>query len=339
MKLFKSLFQRKIIVGIHGLANKPEEGLFKSWWIESIKEGLSSAGYPDARFRFESVYWADIFYERPQHPDEKNPESQFYMEEPYVRGNPEAYRGFRPRELKRRFLDFLDDALDRIFLGNNGFVDFGRIADIIIRKLYYDMHLYYNGESSLPQYRGAPAKEHIQRRLEQALRKHRRKRIMLIAHSMGTIISYDVMMQNPSLKVDTFITAGAPLGLPVIIKKNNQTAGHDPYKNRKAPVPGNITGRWINLSDLDDKVAMIYRLKEDYIPNSNGIAPDDRIVLNNYEYEGVPNHHKLYGYLRCPEAAAAVYSFLKGGGAEKRRPFLSRLFLRVGMMIRRKRVL
>ena len=30
----------KVIIGIHGLANKPTEKLLKDWWKSSIKEGF-----------------------------------------------------------------------------------------------------------------------------------------------------------------------------------------------------------------------------------------------------------------------------------------------------------
>ena len=31
----------KIIVGIHGLANKPEKDVLAEWWVKSIREGLA----------------------------------------------------------------------------------------------------------------------------------------------------------------------------------------------------------------------------------------------------------------------------------------------------------
>ena len=46
---------------------------------------------------------------------------------------------------------------------------------------------------------------------------------MLIAHSMGSIIGFDVLtFLATDIKINTFITIGSPLGLPVIIKQNSR---------------------------------------------------------------------------------------------------------------------
>ena len=56
--------------------------------------------------------------------------------------------------------------------------------------------------------------------LANALKKHRRKKILLIGHSMGSIIAYDVLTQYATMvPVDTFVTIGSPLGIPVIKSK------------------------------------------------------------------------------------------------------------------------
>ena len=50
----------KIIIGIHGLGNKPSRAILKEWWQKSIAEGLNKYNYPINQFEFELVYWADI---------------------------------------------------------------------------------------------------------------------------------------------------------------------------------------------------------------------------------------------------------------------------------------
>ena len=44
---------RKIIIGIHGLGNKPPEDLLKIWWKKAIREGLKAIGHPRYFFKFE----------------------------------------------------------------------------------------------------------------------------------------------------------------------------------------------------------------------------------------------------------------------------------------------
>ena len=84
-------------------------------------------------------------------------------------------------------------------------------------------------------------------------------------------------------------------------------------QNARLRVPGNITHRWYNLSDLRDRVAINYNLADDYDPNSAGIAIIDKQVTNTYEYGGVSNPHKSYGYLRTPEMSEIIYQFLCRG--------------------------
>ena len=55
-----------VIVGIHGLANKPERQVLADWWERSIREGLAkNSGVRGADFEFHMVYWADLLYKYP----------------------------------------------------------------------------------------------------------------------------------------------------------------------------------------------------------------------------------------------------------------------------------
>ena len=66
---------------------------------------------------------------------------------------------------------------------------------------------------------------------------------------------------------------------------------------------------WYNFSDLEDKVAINYNLGDDYEENSNRVRAIDKIVYNNYEYQGERNPHKSYGYLRTLELAQVIHDF------------------------------
>ena len=59
----------KIIIGIHGLGNKPPKDLFDNWWQQSIAEGLKRIGRPRHDFNFELVYWADSLHPVPLNPN------------------------------------------------------------------------------------------------------------------------------------------------------------------------------------------------------------------------------------------------------------------------------
>lgn len=125
---------------------------------------------------------------------------------------------------------------------------------------------------------------------------------------MGSIVAFDVissMAQN--ISIDTLVTMGSPLGLPVIVSNISQELK---LKSRdQLKTPPNIKN-WYNFSDLLDKIAFNYKLSDDYAENEFGVKPIDSLVINNYEINGIRNPHKSFGYLRTPEFAKILNDFI-----------------------------
>jgi alpha-beta hydrolase superfamily lysophospholipase len=146
------------------------------------------------------------------------------------------------------------------------------------------------------------------------LRKYRRRDILLIGHSMGSIIAYDVLTQSvPDITIHTLVTMGSPLGLPPTMIKILAEQRKKPKRHLIARTPENITKAWHNFFDLEDRVATPYNLSDDYQGNTRHVRAVDAIVFNNYEYKGNPNPHNVYGYLRTPELAYVIDAFLNAG--------------------------
>lgn len=311
LDFLRTIFRRKIIILIHGLENKPLKDLLKTWCIRSINEGFERIGKSAKSFAFELVYWADLFYERPQDPlivDESDP---CYLDDPYVPGE-NLHSSEKKKAIKKKVLTFLEKQLDDLFFDEKKGIKAEKISEFLVQKLFRDLDVYYHRNCVVPAFASKKAKDELRKRLSDVLHKYRRKKIMLIAHSMGTIISYDVLSHTAKdVHVDTFITIGSPLGLPLIMKKIFDERGMDFKKGVKTPTPENITRSWLNFSDLSDPVAMNYDLADDYAPNSRGVRPVDYIVDNDYTYRKKRNHHKLYGYLRASEVAKAIREFLE----------------------------
>ncbi len=84
MTMLKSIFSSKkekiVIIGLHGLGNKPAKRLLRSWWKKSMIEGLNKIEGSQKRFKFSMTYWADIMYPRPLDPRENNPEHVLHIE-------------------------------------------------------------------------------------------------------------------------------------------------------------------------------------------------------------------------------------------------------------------
>lgn len=72
---------------------------------------------------------------------------------------------------------------------------------------------------------------------------------IVVAHSLGTIVSYDIMLQLHKMdklhNVRQFITLGSPLSLKIVMDK---------FKDRSEPISA-IT-KWINGTDKEDFIAL-----------------------------------------------------------------------------------
>ena len=299
----------KIIIGVHGLGNKSPQKVLKKWWIASIQEGFRDAGYQTPAFKFEMVYWADITHPVPLDPNEKDEKSPYYLESPYVPAKPHKEKP--PSRRRLNFLNLLEKEMDKIFLNKDMSVNYTSLTDEIMRRYFNDLNIYYKSTPKENDSNETPAKRLIRDRLKKILVKCKRKDILLIGHSMGSIISYDVLSDpDIKVKVDTYVTIGSPLGLPVIMSR---IAAEQKQRNKDmAPLnsPPTVKRNWFNFSDLHDKVAINYNLSDDYGDNANEVHVIDKIVYNDYECYGKKNPHKAYGYLRTPEMVEILYDFL-----------------------------
>jgi hypothetical protein len=296
-----------IIIAVHGLRNKPPQKLLSQWWKQSILHGFTNAGLGQRDFPLHLAYWADLLYDFPLNPQMTDPEDPYYLQYPFIRVS--RSQSSHTKKLKKRFLQTLEKQFDRLLLNDDLSLNFSRITDSIITRYFSDLTAYYK-EESLPE-KNLTFKDLIRERLAGALLKHRRKDILLLSHSMGSIIAYDVLtLVIPDVNIHTWITFGSPLGLPVVFSHAAQEQKKMGMKGPPA-TPENVLHNWINFSDLDDAVAMNWNLVDDYHPNSRGVHPLDIIVENRYEWQGNPNPHKSFGYLQTPEIARYIHKFLQ----------------------------
>jgi pimeloyl-ACP methyl ester carboxylesterase len=77
---------------------------------------------------------------------------------------------------------------------------------------------------------------------------------VIVAHSLGTLISYRALCLHPEWGVDTFVTLGSPLGNPMM-----RAALYRGAAQHETPWPGSIR-RWVNVAAVGDVAASIDRL-------------------------------------------------------------------------------
>lgn len=302
----------KVIIGIHGLGNKPPGQLLEKWWKMSMIEGLKLNGHNKRLPRFELVYWADVIHSSPQSESETDRSSPYYIDEKYTKAPVDFHA--ENHDTRKKVVSFLGRQMNRIFLNEDLSLNYSFISDTIMKKYFRDLEIYYKENCTLKTGQTAPANEIIRGRLAQKLQEHRKDRIMLISHSMGSIIAFDVLsFLTPHINIDTLVTIGSPLGWPLVISRIADEQKKMTGSVKHLSTPPSVVRGWYNYSDILDKVAFNYKLSESFKPNSHGISPTDILVVNNYMSNGTPNPHKSFGYLRTPEFSELLAEFAGSG--------------------------
>lgn len=300
----------KIIIGIHGLGNKPPKKLLTKWWMQSICEGLIKTNRFKYAPRFEMVYWADILNDKPLNNLITDPKNPYALDEPYT-PSPEKIEP-KQHSTRKKFLGFLEDQMDKIFLNEDLTSNFTFVSEVVFKKYFKELEIYYAKQPEVNDAEFKSVKDIIRKRLADVLNKHEGKEILLVSHSMGTIIAYDVCnFLVPEIKIDTFVTMGSPLGIPIIVSKIAEEQKVLQPNITKLQTPQNIQRNWFNYSDIEDNVALNYNLSDDFEANTNGVRVKDTIVENNYMINSELNPHKSYGYLRTPEFSNMLVDFLE----------------------------
>ncbi|RJE72899.1 MULTISPECIES: hypothetical protein [Reichenbachiella] len=312
-RLFSKTKKRKepktLILGVHGLGNKPSHATLKLWWKKALVEGLKKIEGAPKTFQFEMVYWADIMYPHSLNPRIKNPDHDLHIEEPYIAEPiPTPTIRYTPWHLAKLGFNKMKEIA---FLSKNGLANYRLPFNFVVKQSFKDLDAYYNEDQTKAEFMDQlPVKSLIRNRLRRLLYKNRHKRILIVAHSMGSIITYDVLylLQN-IYEIDTFVSMGSPLGLPLIRENIANEHQLDYKEGTLLPTPESINN-WYNLSDKEDHFAVFDELAEFFAPNSKEIKPIDHLVDNDYKNWVTNNAHKSYGYLRTPEMGRIVADFL-----------------------------
>lgn len=114
---------------------------------------------------------------------------------------------------------------------------------------------------------------------------------VLIAHSLGTVISYNTLMDHPDLEVGTLVTLGSPLGSE-IADSMLPPAGDDGLR----PWPAGLE-RWVNVAAIGDHATGDGQLAPRF-----GKSVEDRRVDNGHRA------HDPEPYLNNPKTGEAVLS-------------------------------
>lgn len=117
------------------------------------------------------------------------------------------------------------------------------------------------------------------------------KPTVVVAHSLGTVVAYNVLRRHKDLVIPLFVTLGSPLAVTAI-------------KNSLSPIVyPTCVKEWYNAMDERDVVAL-YPLDKRHF----NIAP---AIKNKTDVENqTSNHHGIAGYLNDKVVARRIYDAL-----------------------------
>ncbi|RPI74643.1 MAG: hypothetical protein EHM45_17995 [Desulfobacteraceae bacterium] len=296
-----------VAIIIHGLQNKPPGRLFKRWCLEAIREGFTRAGLVSRLFTFEFVYWSHHLYPNPLNPLETREGHPCFLAEPYVPCEETLSAIKKNTRISIIFRSLAQKTLAKLFLGSSIQEKADALAGNILEYTFPDLALYYANKRVFDRKKGV--RDLLRAELLGAIRKYPESKILLIAHSMGSIVAYDILADS-SLSIDILLTVGSPLGSPVVRKRFAQEYDLPLTNKDKIPAPESVQTAWYNLADIEDMVAFDAKLADHYAPNSRAIAPQDVQTVNDYVFQGNANHHNIFGYLRSTELVRILHSFI-----------------------------
>jgi hypothetical protein len=152
--------------------------------------------------------------------------------------------------------------------------------------------------------------EHTRQMLKMPLRSAAEsgRPVLLIAHSMGSVIAWDSLWQmshneRDHVHINTLLTMGSPLGQRFVQRR---LQGFRDEGGERYPLG---IDRWVNLAAVGDLTAVDSELAVDFgamVERGLVSTIDDRELHNFFRLDGVLNVHAEYGYLANSVTAGIV---------------------------------
>ena len=302
---------------IHGIGNQQSPDSIVRSWKRSLADGGDGVDLDTYGVTASMVYWADVMYEEPSDVSRDN-ESVLLegITKSELPGVDESYLDTSDTD-EQAFLAAMAetynlDADEDIPVPDISDVEAGAAHTLeamplpwfvkkpLMRIFLRDVHHYLFNTSHTPRTGETfEVQNEIRRRYVADLAAVDSHPHIVIAHSMGTVMSYDVLKRvSDSKAVDALFTLGSPLGLSEI----QDQMGPEWTKDNGFPAK---VGAWMNFADgldpvcgADPKLANEYQRKKDPVV-------DDVMVTNNGLFR-----HPVSKYMRQKSFQDAVRAAL-----------------------------
>ena len=299
----------KHLILVHGRSFKPQRDRLRALWFEAIEHGLERDNHRGALDRYGDTtktftYYGDIsnnfLVSRAGSADRYNEVKDF-----------QDRRSCLDRLKSYRAADFLDESGRRHYRALDGASAWKRrcanvlepldtigLAEPLVHRYAADVSQYWNPDTEF----GSSVRWRLTVPLRDALESGHD--ICLVAHSLGAVVSYDVMWklsyygEYKALRdrnVAVFITLGSPLGNKTVKRhlKGSRARGRRRY-------PTLIRG-WTNLAAEDDYISHDMTLRDDYfgLVTAGVDIQDIRLYNLAVRHQRAHPHHGA-GYLIHP---------------------------------------
>ncbi len=294
----------KRIIFTHGKNPKPPAGEHRRQLLRCLLHGVRKvdpgiAAEIESSDCFRLVSWSHLFYDEPRDIMDELPWIDRLLEEADPPADVKSARPLKYRAAKAMYT--LGDHLSWLI---------PLIPDNRVKLSIQETNNYFNNHDNSGCLIRRLQKEPLREAAKQG------DRVLLIGHSMGSIIAYDSLWELEYLEgvrfcVDTFLTLGSPLGMNYVQRRltgqNEQQLGQYPCNIRK----------WINISSKGDLVALDPSLANDFrdmIDNHcvESITDMRADILNHYRDDMGLNVHKSYGYMVNPFVANVIADWWRG---------------------------
>jgi hypothetical protein len=295
---------RARIIFVPGLNPKPPAEIYRPQLLRVLRAGLTrsrpraAAWLAEHEDAFVLVAWTYLFYgaHRDVTLDVAGIERLLVQTAPSEQDLKEL-RSWPRRAL--RWAHLVGDAVP--FLGR-------RLAPPHTRRLMHEANRYLKNSDGV----AAEVRSVLRATLERAW--HDGARVLLIGHSLGSVIAYDTLWELTHVhratgEVSLLLTLGSPLATRFVQRRLQGARAVD-----AARYPHNVR-RWVNLTARGDTTALRRRLAP-YFLEMYGLglvdALEDFVDFDNY-FRGATglNAHEAYGYLAQPLLAEVVGGWIE----------------------------
>ncbi len=273
-----------VIVGVHGVGQQFKgEDTLRSEWLPALRDGVRRAGGGLALdATFVCSFYGDLFRPAGTKALGDPPYDARDVTDPWERDLLEAWwreaataenvaGPTEPTKGTPRAVQYALSALSRSrFFA--GMAERAMIADLRQARMY--LH-------------DPSVRQQARARLRNVLAPDTR---VVVAHSLGSVVAYEVLCSAPELGVRSLVTLGSPLGIRHLFFDRLEP----PPEHGRGCWPGAVQ-RWVNVADAGDIVALVKTLAPAF-----GDRVQDHFVSNG------AGAHDVTRYLTAQETGAAI---------------------------------